>query len=242
MILAAILLFTLCFYKTAAPILVPTQVNRAVPTQVYSAPRPVYNYSFVPGGVTGLADYKMRAAKDPLLTPLDWAHATETVVPKDMLVFVSYRKNGRAYWTKHPMLIHAGERILTDGVTTILARCGNAISWAPEQPVGSVPGELLDATVPDSPALPIIPVDGPPAVPAPPIIPPVSLTPPVILPPPTYPPVYYPPLYPPPTTPPTTVPEPGTAVLVLIGVACLGALGLWVKHKDKDDDAGGAGA
>ena len=40
---------------------------------------------------------------------------------------MAYRRDGKIYWTKHKVLVHKGERILTDGKYAILMRCGNLI-------------------------------------------------------------------------------------------------------------------
>jgi hypothetical protein len=44
------------------------------------------------------------------------------------LAYMSYRIGDRVYWTQHKVPLRAGETILTDGDTTIRARCGNLIS------------------------------------------------------------------------------------------------------------------
>ena len=42
--------------------------------------------------------------------------------------YVSYRRGDRTYWTRDRVWLKAGETVLTDGATTIRARCGNCVS------------------------------------------------------------------------------------------------------------------
>lgn len=73
------------------------------------------------------------------------------MVLADMFAFVSYRgKDGKVYWTRHKVRIRAGETLFTDGITTIRAICGNAVSMITKAP-------FEDADVADSLDVPEVP-------------------------------------------------------------------------------------
>jgi hypothetical protein len=61
-------------------------------------------------------------------------------------VYVSYRKDNRIFWTSHPIHLHEGETLLTDGTLDARARCGNRISLVPQLPVAQAepPPGVLD--------------------------------------------------------------------------------------------------
>ena len=48
---------------------------------------------------------------------------------------VSYRIGDDIYWTRRPVTLPAGERVLTSGTAMIRARCGNMVSMEPMLPV-----------------------------------------------------------------------------------------------------------
>lgn len=56
-------------------------------------------------------------------------------ISKDLLVYVSYRKRDQVYWTRTRHLVKRGETVLTDGVSSARARCGNQLSETPRMPV-----------------------------------------------------------------------------------------------------------
>ena len=39
-------------------------------------------------------------------------------------MYVSYRRNNQVFWTRHQMLIPAGETLLSDGENFVRVRCG----------------------------------------------------------------------------------------------------------------------
>jgi hypothetical protein len=43
-------------------------------------------------------------------------------------VYVSYRIAGKVYWTTKRVLLHRGEKVITDGKMTLRTRCGNQVS------------------------------------------------------------------------------------------------------------------
>jgi hypothetical protein len=98
---------------------------------------PVYQYSLHPGGIHNRAQLSA-AMSDPLLASayqdfnVSKLHAY--TLDEDVCVFVSFKKNGRISWTRKCIVQHAGEVIMTDGLHSMLARCGNLISYVPRQP------------------------------------------------------------------------------------------------------------
>jgi hypothetical protein len=103
------------------------------------APRRVYPYSIVPGGVSSSAELARAVMADKIVAAhyagvaLDKA-ALRTVA-KPRAVYVSYRKGDQVYWTAHKVMLAEGETVLSDGVNDIRTRCGNRISDTPRLPV-----------------------------------------------------------------------------------------------------------
>jgi hypothetical protein len=97
-----------------------------------------YRYSVIPGGAYSSDELRDALAADAIAADhhrgvvLDLVRVEQTTVPR--LVYVSYRIGDEIAWTKHPVLLPAGERILSDGVSEIRARCGNGVSDEPRQP------------------------------------------------------------------------------------------------------------
>ena len=184
-------------------------------TEATSEPsRPVFKYSIVPGGVRS-ADEVIRAMqRDPVVAEhyarVVPASLRVETLPAPLSVHVSYRVGDQVFWTKKTLTLSKGEKVLTDGKTTLRERCGNILSveplapaletepappefeWRidPGAPTGSVAG--LNGILGDPPAPPPGPPPGTPT--------PFSLDPP----------------------PPTVVPEPSTWVLIATGLG-LGA-------------------
>jgi hypothetical protein len=127
-------------------------VKPAIATHAAAATlRPVYRYSVFPGGVASRADVARALRGDRVVAAhygaFDVAHAR--VVPATArAVHVSYRKDGKIYWTARKVMLDEGEALLTDGHNLIRARCGNRISDAPQWPVeaGAPDERELDAT------------------------------------------------------------------------------------------------
>lgn len=151
------------------------------------SPRPVYRYAVIPSGAYGPEELSNAMLHDAVVADHYRSVVPDTVratvITDDRLVYVSYRKGDRIYWTKNKVWLRRGETILTDGTTEIRARCGNGISDEPGTPVSEAePGPVeLDRLVDDgqSPntgtplfaALGTSPVPNPmmPAAPGPPI-------------------------------------------------------------------------
>ena len=103
--------------------------------------RPVYQYSVIPGGVYSAEELQSVLATDSVAADhhrdivLDAVHPAQVPMPR--LVYMSYRVGNEIAWTKHRVLLPAGETVLTDGVNEIRARCGNGISDVPRQPTSN---------------------------------------------------------------------------------------------------------
>ena len=103
---------------------------------------PIYPYSIVQGGVHSVAELREVMTRDAAIAAhyalIDVPRTRVAVVTAERRAYMSYRIGDRIYWTKQPVALHPGERILTDGRTEIRARCGNCISNRPMEPVSSL--------------------------------------------------------------------------------------------------------
>jgi PDZ domain len=112
------------------------------------------NLALIPGGITSIEEFLQRVAEDPTLNAFFGScdvEATFQQLPDDILVFVAFRRSQEIKWTRRPLLVHKGEYVLTFCGKTVLARCGNLISWTPMQPSEDVPPGLLEAPVEERP-------------------------------------------------------------------------------------------
>jgi PDZ domain len=112
------------------------------------------NLALIPGGITSVEEFLQRVAEDPTLNTFFGScdvQATFQQLPDDILVFMAFRRGQEIKWTRRPLLVHKGEYVLTFCGKTVLARCGNLISWTPMQPSEDVPPSLLEAPVEESP-------------------------------------------------------------------------------------------
>jgi hypothetical protein len=121
------------------------------------AARAVYPYSIIAGGARSVDELKHAIAADPVVAAhyagfdLENAHAVRLEQPR--LVHVSYRIGNAVYWTRKPLLIRAGETVLTDGVRTARTRCGNQLAETP----GDISTEEPVEAVFDTPVVPDVP-------------------------------------------------------------------------------------
>jgi len=120
--------------------------------------RPVYNGSVVPGGVYSIEELRAAIARDPIVAAhygdLNLADVRVVTLTAPRSAHVSYRRGDRTYWTRNRVWLKAGETVLTDGTTTIRARCGNCVSGVKPERVAAVEpahGELDDFVVPPTP-------------------------------------------------------------------------------------------
>ena len=150
--------FALAFFLVAdfkrPPIHLASPAPAASVSKLWSAAatsRPVYRYSLIPGGVRTVAELHERVASDAMLSErfeqFDWSSARISKLPADLLVFVNFRKDGKISWTRQRILVRAGQEIISDGVRTILTRCGNEISFVLQTPVEYLPPGTLDLEV-----------------------------------------------------------------------------------------------
>ena len=99
------------------------------------AERPVYPYSIVAGGATSVDELKKAIDADPVVaghySNFDLTKTRVEKLTKPQVAFVSYRMGNDIYWTRKPLVIRAGERILTDGVNVARTRCANQLSTIP---------------------------------------------------------------------------------------------------------------
>ena len=95
----------------------------------------VYPYSVIEGGARTVAELKNAIDTDPVVAAhyadfsLENARVVELREPR--FAHVSYRLDNRVFWTRKPVVLNRGERVLTDGVHVARTRCGNQVSDAP---------------------------------------------------------------------------------------------------------------
>ena len=82
------------------------------------------HFAVVCGGLRTTAEIMSAILSYPNIT---FGAMSESTMPADGYFFMAYKKSGKIYYTKHKVLVHKGERILTDGKYAILMRCGNLI-------------------------------------------------------------------------------------------------------------------
>lgn len=131
-----------------------------------------YPYSVIPGGAKTALELRNAVANDEVVRAhyADFKVANTRVerLEKPQAFYVSYRIGKAVYWTKNPLTLPAGERVLTDGSNMARTRCGNRLSVAPVAPVSNAEpspeameapaGEVLLASIVAPPAeLPIAP-------------------------------------------------------------------------------------
>lgn len=197
--------------------------------------RPLYPYSVIPGGAANPQELRTAVLHDPVVAAhyadfnLEHAHVVRQDADRPM--YVSYRLGGRVFWTTKALMIHKGEKLISDGAHEARTRCGNRLSATPVAPVSpeQPPADVLAApeapilfagNYPPSPGFPLIPPPG-----GGPGAPGSSGSPPGggIIPPPVYPIVGGVPI-PHRSTPPVTVGEPGSGVLLAAGLLFLMAI------------------
>lgn len=194
--------------------------------------RPLYPYSVIPGGAANPQELKTAVLHDPVVAAhyadfnLENAHVVRQDADRPM--YVSYRLGGRVFWTRKALVIHKGEKLISDGANEARTRCGNRLSATPVAPVSpeQPPADVLAApeapilfagNYPPSSGFPLVPpLGGGPATPGSSGSPPGG----GIIPPPVYPIVGGVPTSHP-STPPVTVPEPGSGLLLAAGLLFL---------------------
>jgi len=126
--------------------------------QIRKTTRPVYNLSVVPGGVQSPGELKDAVERDPAVAAhyagFRYASARIITLKQPTPFYLSYRMNGRIYWTRTPHLLPAGEKIISDGTIAGRTRCANRLSVQKQMAVAPAepPPAKLDEILP--PALP----------------------------------------------------------------------------------------
>jgi hypothetical protein len=197
--------------------------------------RPLYPYSVIPGGAANPQELKTAVLHDSVVAAhyadfnLENAHVVRQEADRPM--YVSYRLGDRVFWTTKALVIHKGEKLISDGAHEARTRCGNRLSATPVAPVSpeQPPAEVLAApeapilfagNYPPAPGFPLIPpVGGGPGTPSSSGLPPGG----GIIPPPVYP-IVGGVATSHPSPPPVTVPEPGSGVLLATGLLFLVAV------------------
>jgi hypothetical protein len=225
----------------------------AMPANAARNSRPIYPFSLVPGGVYSAEELRSAMSVSKELrahySDFDLGHVQLVREKENIPAYVSYRRNGQIFWTKHPLMLHAGELVLTDGHYIVRARCANQISMVPREPVEVSPEKVenhLETAAPEAPVdyakleplnSALFPITG-----AVPLGPPVAGFPPtgvVVTGTAPLPPGPIIPITPvcttcgqTPTPPPVPVPEPGSAVLAGVSLVLLsGALALRERRR-----------
>lgn len=217
------------------------------------APRPVFRYSVVAGGVRNAQELEKAAAADPIVGKhysdfkIGKSHTIQ--LDRPVAMYVSYRRNNRVYWTRNKMVIPAGESLISDGENLARVRCGNRLSPVAAKPVAAIDpdGEsmetpefvppLLASLLPgESAEMSLGSVDGSPSAPGPSSAPTSKSGSPYT---PNQPPLLGPggpphsiPIPSPPPPPPVKTPEPGSLGLLFAGAAFMALLAVITVRRD----------
>jgi hypothetical protein len=107
------------------------------------------NFALLRGGFSSVDEFFERVHDDPVLHSFYGECADRSAsmhaLPEDITAFSTFRKGDKIKWSQKPLLIKKGEYVLTFCGKTVLARCGNLISFAPMQPSEDVPPAVLEA-------------------------------------------------------------------------------------------------
>lgn len=115
--------------------------------------RRAYPYSVIPGGVRDIHEFRETLARDYVVRRhygrFNLSRAKLVRAGEGRLVYMSYRRGDSIFWTRKKVHLYPDELLLTDGVITARARCGNQVS---EQPQGEVAEEEPSEDILDQPA------------------------------------------------------------------------------------------
>jgi len=135
---------------------VPPPMEIAQPARQPERPaRPVFRHSVISGGAYTADEVEDAIHRDPTVaahySSINPRELRVDVLQEDRIVYMSYRVGNDIFWTKKAVRLKQGETILTDGVTSIRARCGNCIAYAPMTPTtDDEPDEMeFDALIED---------------------------------------------------------------------------------------------
>lgn len=103
--------------------------------------RLVYPYSVIPGGVASPEELAEAMLRDEVVARhyagFDARRGRTLTLREPRVAYVSYRVKDQVFFTRKPVRLFAGEQIITDGKTTIRARCGNKVEDAPQAAVSA---------------------------------------------------------------------------------------------------------
>jgi hypothetical protein len=112
----------------------------------------VFPYSIIPGGAANADALREAIAADPVVRAhyanFDLSRTRVVRLTEPRVAHVSYRIGDDVFWTKKPLLLKAGERLLTDGEHYARTRCGNQLAASPgpvstdEPPAGAFDSPL----------------------------------------------------------------------------------------------------
>jgi len=101
--------------------------------------RHLYPYSVIPGGVESGGELQNAIRNDPVVArhyaDFDMARTRIISSDRERMVYVSYRMDGRIFWTNRALRLPKGEALITDGIHEARTRCGNQISETAQGPV-----------------------------------------------------------------------------------------------------------
>jgi hypothetical protein len=110
--------------------------------------RPLYPYSVIAGEVRSAGELGSAVRNDAVVArhyaDFDVAQAHVISLDRDRLAYVSYRMGEQVFWTRHALLLHKGETLITDGTHEARTRCGNRIADTVQAP-SSAQQPALDA-------------------------------------------------------------------------------------------------
>ena len=110
-------------------------VNLADASMRVEEDRPLFPYSIIPGGARSREALERSIETDPVVRAhyanFDVASTRVVRLTQPRLAYVSYRVGSDVYWTRRPLVLHAGETILTDGRHYARTRCGNQLAAEP---------------------------------------------------------------------------------------------------------------
>jgi hypothetical protein len=121
-----------------------------VPRRPGRAPRPIYNYSVIRGGVHSAGELREAVARDPAVAAhyagFHYENARMIRLERRALVYLSYKMNEKIYWTKTKHPLNAGEELITDGTISARSKCANQISVKKQLAVSAAepPAERLE--------------------------------------------------------------------------------------------------
>jgi hypothetical protein len=129
---------------TPAPGYAALTARIPVPKQPPIHHYPIFNYSVVRGGVHSVSDLRQAIAHDHAVAEhyakFQFEHARLVRLQKPALVYLSYRMNGKVFWTRTRHRLTPGEELITDGTISARTKCANQVSArkqlavSPEEP------------------------------------------------------------------------------------------------------------